>query len=287
MDNANIKKIGVFTLCAMLPMMAIGLFLHYGDAGETVNNVAVLCSMFTPLLSVAFTQQLFKEPVLKGLGINFKFSYCWVMGWLLMALLSLAVLGMSLLVPGAHLSTQVLDQITSDAPIKPGMWGFVGVTLVNGLLTGATLNAVAAFGEEVGWRGFLVKELAGVKFLWAALWIGVLWGLWHFPLILNGHNYPDHPVAGVFMMVLMCVSASPIFLYFRLKGRSVILSAIIHGTFNAVLPLANVLVQPVNDLMIGVAGVAGIATMLLLDAAIFIYDRYISRENLFLRPLQP
>lgn len=287
MNNPSMKKIGVFILFSFLQMIVIGLFLHYGNAGETVNYMAVVGSMFTPLLSVVITQKLFHEPVFKGLGINLKFNYWWIWGWLLMPVLSLVVLGLSLLVPEAHLSSEALDEMTKDAPVKLNLWGYIGVSLFSGLLGGATLNAVAAFGEEIGWRGFLVKELAGKKFLWAALFIGVVWGAWHFPLILNGHNYPDHPVIGVFMMILMCVSLTPIFLYFRLKGRSVLVPAVLHGTFNSVVPLANMLVLPNNDLVIGVAGMAGIIAFLLFDIVIFLYDRYVSQEKLFTKPIMP
>lgn len=285
MENKSKKKILVFIILAFLPMIAIGLFIRYGQLGVMDVYLFKLVSMFTPLLSVIITQLLFKEPVFKHMGVNFKFNRWWIIGWLLMPILSLAVLGTSLLAPGAYLESDAIDEMMKDAPITVGFWQCVGIILANGMITGATVNAVAAFGEEIGWRGFLVKELVGKKFIWAALFIGIVWGAWHFPLILNGHNYPDHPVIGVFMMMLMCACLTPIFLYFRLKGRSVIVPAILHGTFNGVIPLANVVVQPSNDLVIGLGGVAGILAMLLFDVAIFLYDRYISKENLFLKPL--
>ena len=49
----------------------------------------------------------------------------------------------------------------------------------------------------------LQRELAELG-LWKSSWvIGVIWGFWHAPLILQGHNYPQHPWAGVFMMTVM------------------------------------------------------------------------------------
>ena len=62
------------------------------------------------------------------------------------------------------------------------------MVLFSGLIAGVTINAVAAFGEEYGWRNYLVGALRDVKFPKAALFIGVVWGIWHFPLILMGHN---------------------------------------------------------------------------------------------------
>jgi membrane protease YdiL (CAAX protease family) len=148
------------------------------------------------------------------------------------------------------------------------------------------LNAVFAFGEEIAWRGFLVKEFEGKKFLTVSAIIGVIWGLWHFPLILNGHNYPDHPVAGVFMMVLMCMAITPMFLYFRQKGGSVIVPAIMHGTFNAVIGISNMFVSPQNDLLVGGPGLAGLIVLIAVDVMLFLYDSFVTGEKLFLKEIK-
>ena len=169
-----------------------------------------------------------------------------------MPVVALAVLGMSLLMPGAQWTTEG-EAVEAAMQQMPGLgpWGIIAVTMASGLLSGVTVNAVFAFGKEIAWRGFLVKELKGKKLLPTALIIGVVWGLWHFPLILNGHNYPDHPVAGVFMMVLMCLAFTPILLYFRQESGSVVVPAMMHGTFNAVVGVSILFVTPYNDLLVG------------------------------------
>lgn len=114
-----------------------------------------------------------------------------------------------------------------------------------------------------------------------ALWSGVIWGLWHAPIILNGHNYPQHPVTGVFMMVLFCLLLTPVLLYFRKKGRSVILPAIMHGTFNAVAGVSLLAVLPVNDILYGATGLAGFIALLIVNVCLYLYDRFIAKENIF------
>ena len=166
-----------------------------------------------------------------------------------------------------------------------GLWGFVALSIFSGLLAGATINAVFAFGEEVAWRGFLYKEFKGRKFLTVALIIGVIWGFWHFPLILNGHNYPQHPVLGVFLMVVLCILLTPILMYFRKKSGTVIVPAIMHGTFNAVIGISNILVEPANDLLMGGPGLAGLIVLLLTNLCLFFYDHCCSRENIYLSDL--
>ena len=303
MDNLKKNKLAVFIICAFVMMISEGLAIHYADLSDGMMPVAFTTAMFTPLLAVIVTQLLFKEPLLKGLGVNFKLNYWWLIGLLLIPVISLLVMGASLLVPGTCLSMeQVIETsqaILASKGLSPeqahdltqrslgalGVWGLIGTTLVNGLLAGVTINAVMAFGEEIAWRGFLVKVLSGKKFVLAAILIGVVWGAWHFPLILNGHNYPNHPVIGVFMMILMCISMTPILLYFRLKSGSVIVPSIMHGTLNAMTPNITLLVMPANELLMGGVGLAGIIVYLLVSALIFLYDKYISKENIFLRPL--
>ena len=243
--------------------------------------------MLIPLLAVIFTQLIFKEPVLKGLGISFKINRWWWIGWLLMPVIAMLTLGVTLLMPGAKWTPdgETVRQALQSLPEGFGVWGVIGISLLSGLFGGLTVNALFAFGEEIAWRGFLVKEFKGKKFLSVALLIGVIWGFWHAPLILNGHNYPQHPVTGVFMMVILCILLTTMLVYFRKKSGSVIVPAIMHGTINAVAGITQLLVSPINDLLHGSAGLAGFIVFLIVDLCIFIYDRYITKENLMLSAL--
>ena len=60
-----------------------------------------------------------------------------------------------------------------------------------GLLPGM----IAAIGEEIGWRGFLVPELAKwMSFPKTALVSGAIWCIWHMPAILSGsYGITDTP----------------------------------------------------------------------------------------------
>lgn len=276
------KKIVVFSLCAVVPMMCLGLLAHL--IGNPVVTMALSSlAMMLPLLAVVVTQLIYKEPVLRGLGVSFKLNRWWFVGALLMPVLAMAILAVSLLMPGAYwnVESETVRMALDQMPAGMGPWGMIAITLVSGIFAGATINALFAFGEEIGWRGFLVKEFEGKNFMTLSLVSGVIWGFWHFPLILNGHNYPQHPVIGVFMMVLMCVALTPMFLYFRQKSGSVIVPAIMHGTFNAVVGVSNIFVAPANDLLIGGPGLAGIVVMLLFDLLLYLYDRFISMEHIF------
>ena len=278
----NIKKLLVFIVFAFLPMVGIGLAI---DPATPMLNLGLSAgAMLLPMIAVIITQLIFKEPVLKGLDVSFKINAWWVIGWLLMPVLAMAVLGVTLLMPGAEWTpdNEMVQMGLASMPEGIGLAGFIALTLVSGLFAGVTLNALFAFGEEIAWRGYLLKLFSGKSFLTTALCTGVIWGLWHAPLILKGHNYPMNPEAGILMMVAMCLLLTPMLMYFRLKSGSVIVPAIMHGTYNAVVGITNLLVTPYDDLLYGGPGLAGMITLLLVDVSLFIYDRYISKERIFL-----
>ena len=293
----NSRKLIIFILCAFLPMVAIGVIMHLlggspaGLSADVMTEnptkaiVGIILSagaMLLPMIAVIITQKVSKEPVLKGLDISFKINRWWFIGWLLMPVIAIGVLGMTLLMPGAEWNpdNEIIQTALESMPGGIGVWGMLATTLFSGLYAGITINGLFAFGEEIAWRGYLLKLFKGKKFMTTALLTGTIWGLWHAPIILNGHNYPQHPVIGVLMMVVFCVLLTPMLMYFRQKSGSVIVPAIMHGTFNGVVGITLILVTPVNDLLYGASGLAGFITLLLIDAIIYIYDRFISKENI-------
>lgn len=293
----NSRKLIIFILCAFLPMVAIGVIMHlFGGSpaglsadvmteNPTKAIVGIILSagaMLLPMIAVIITQLLSKEPVLKGLDISFKINRWWFIGWLLMPVIAVMVLGVTLLMPGAVWSpdNDTIQTALESLPAGIGVWGMLAITLFSGLYAGITINGIFAFGEEIAWRGYLLKLFKGKKFMTTALLTGTIWGLWHAPIILNGHNYPQHPVIGVLMMVVFCVLLTPMLMYFRQKSGSVIVPAIMHGTFNGVVGITLILVTPANDLLYGASGLAGFIILALIDAVIYIYDRFISKENI-------
>lgn len=110
---------------------------------------------------------------------------------------------------------------------------FLYITLVN-LLPAMLLS----LGEEIGWRGFLVPELAKLNsFTSTALISGVIWAAWHLPGILSG-NYGGEstPLAfRLFCFVLMVLAGAVILTWIRLESGSIWAVAIFHATHNGVI----------------------------------------------------
>ena len=96
------------------------------------------------------------------------------------------------------------------------------------------LNMLFTMGEELGWRGFLLPRLMPLGQWKAALWSGVIWGVWHAPVIVQGHNYPGYPVLGVFMMIIFSILLGTIITWLYINTKSPWVAALAHGSVNAI-----------------------------------------------------
>ena len=173
-------------------------------------------------------------------------------------------------------SRGAFGDVPQHLPIPPVAIFFL--SLVQGVIAGFTVNLPFTFGEELGWRGLLLRETQKSGFVRSNLFIGVVWGLWHAPIIAQGHNYPGHPVAGIFMMTLFTTTLSFPMAYCRFKSRTILGPSALHGMINPLGVLTALFVVGANPLFGFVAGVAGIAVILLLTASICVFDKKFIRD---------
>ena len=268
-----------------------GLGISPKETPEKFRLLATIC-MFFPMLTALVLQAIDKEKFNKEGLVNFKVSWPWLVAWLLPVVIVFACILVNGLLPGVELqynAEQLIEQqgipeeqqeaVRSQLSALPA-WTMLLSSVFSAMLAGITINAIVAFGEEYGWRCYLVDALREVKFWKAALFIGVVWGLWHFPLILMGFNYPNEPYWGVMLMVVLCILLCIIELYFVLKAKTMIVAAIIHGTFNAIAGLVLLFIHGGNDFLNGMTGLAGFIAMGVTILCIWIYDKYIAKDNL-------
>ncbi len=289
--NEKAKRVGLFIgITFALSWLIVILFLAFGGKWGTYSAIIVVTAfMFMPMTSAILVQKfIYKELLKKPLGISFKLNRWWLVAWLLPPFIAFATIGVSLLIPEISYSPEMtgfFERFEKIIPaeqieqMKAQMTAFpihiFWIALIQGLFAGITINAVAGFGEELGWRGFLLKEFGYMGFWKSSAIIGLIWGIWHAPIILQGHNYFQHPVGGAFMMIIFCLLLSPIFSYIRLKSKSVIAAAIMHGSLNATAGLAIMIVKGGNELIIGVTGAAGFIVLFIVNLSIFLLDRSI------------
>jgi len=281
----------IFTCMLSWAVAGAAILLGIRNTLSVSYTVFAAFYMFLPMICSIILQIIHKEKPFRNLGISFHFNRWFIIAGVVPIIYSFVALGINLLFPDISFSAayegllsrlpaeqmELAEQQLSQFP--PVIYFFLQV--LGAIIAGYTINAVAGFGEELGWRGFLLKSLSHKKFITVSLIIGAVWGLWHFPLILIGHNYPQHPVIGVGMMVIFCILLTPMMIYIVKKSKSVITAAIFHGMNNAIAGISILYIVGGNDITNGVTGIAGIITLLLFNLAFYLFDKYITKENIF------
>ena len=100
------------------------------------------------------------------------------------------------------------------------------------MVVGSAANIGVTIGEEFGWRGWLLTSLRPLGTWPALLIIGVVWGLWHSPLILLGYNFGRPDITGVGFMVGGCIVVGILFGWLRLRTGSVWPAVFAHAALN-------------------------------------------------------
>ena len=258
MRSIRLKPIVYYVVIAyaLAWLVALPLWLGGQGLGDPLFTVYALVMMLTPTVA-ALVVTRFAEPkderpggpgIARSLGLwplkpVGPFLTFVAAGWLLPMLL---VMGGLLL--GAVLGLYPAD--FSELPVLRGLMAqqapqaaeqimsmpaalLIASQLFNVLL-GSIINVVPALGEEIGWRGWLASRLEPCGKTATVLISGVIWGLWHAPLILLGYNYPGVP--GWLSLPAMCgmtISFGAVFAWLRLASRSVWPAALAHGSLNA------------------------------------------------------
>jgi len=151
----------------------------------------------------------------------------------------------------------------SSLPSTPSPALVLPVLFVVTLVIAPFVNGVLGFGEELGWRGYLLPKLMVLGKVKAYLLMGIVWGLWHLPLILIGFTYPRQPVLGTLAFIALTTTFGIYLNELTLRHRSSILAGWVHGVFNSQkLGVCALIFPSINPLIGGFAGIVGIMVWL-------------------------
>jgi membrane protease YdiL (CAAX protease family) len=201
------------------------------DAG---NLLYVTGAMWSPALAAFATKRIFGESVR---DLPWKWGsprYPWL-GYLIPILYTVPVYA---IVWMSGLGAFNLASLTKTAE-SFGWQNFpTGLALALFVVLTASLGMVGklsrALGEEIGWRGFLVPELAKVtSFPMVALISGLMWAAYHYPVLLFGSYNAGGPAwFGLSCFTVMVVADSFILAWLTLRSQSLWPAAISHASHN-------------------------------------------------------
>jgi uncharacterized protein len=146
----------------------------------------------------------------------------------------------------------VLQVAVGSLAVGAQLWaagkGLSSVLLLSpsALLTAFVVTATGgAMGEELGWRGYLLKELNKRHTLFmSGLMVGIVWGFWHLPLwIISGYSGISLVLYVAYFLVSI-VSTSLVITVFYSRKWNLLIPIWIHFLFNFVLHLVIMDLQP-------------------------------------------
>ncbi len=252
-----------------MSVFAITLVLNsilYATGGYASSWAMVLLTaqMFIPgLAALIFIREEGKSPRDYGLRFGglryYLLAYVVVLGTHLLHSLVAAGAGLGELLPPAE----------GFEKIAPGFEMSTWVILLLVFVAAPIQNLVFGLGEEFGWRGYLLEKMRGAGLTRAILIIGTIWGVWHAPIILMGHNFPEDPYLGAVFMTLTCIPLGAIFTWLRLKSDSAVVAGFAHGTFNATLFLGGIFHPTSGLLWTNPMGPTGLLVFALVATSLF------------------
>jgi membrane protease YdiL (CAAX protease family) len=166
---------------------------------------------------------------------------------------------------------QLLSQLPPEqaAAVPPTL--LLVLVGIQSVVLGPFLGLLLGFGEEFGWRGTLQRELIALGKVKGILLLGVIWGIWHAPVIAMGHNYPGYPILGILVMTGYTVGLGFALGHVMLKSGSVLLVAWLHALNNQVWSfLILVVYRPADPVFSFGTGLYGLVPLAVVVAALLL-----------------
>ncbi len=234
-----------------------------------------VANILTRLITKEGKEDLWLRPNLRG-GWRY-----YLLAWLAPALLT--ILGGALYFalnpnsfdPTSALFAQQIESTGQTLPFPVSILILIQIGIA--FFIAPFINMVATFGEEFGWRAYLQPKLMPLGKRKAMLLMGLIWGLWHAPVIAMGHNYgfdyPGAPWSGILMMCWFTFVCGSFIGWLTLREGSVWPATLGHGAINAVAGISAIFLATDPSPLLGPLPVGFIGSIGFLIATILVWFR--------------
>ena len=236
----------------------------------------IMARMFAPAAASVVARLVLREGFA---DVSFRFGDRRTLKALLLALvfpiiIGLVVYGVAWATGLARFDPQPLGLVASFVGDTASPVTLFVVLLALTATIGSIIGALSAAGEEIGWRGYMLTRLIDAGVPRPVLASGLIWGLWHVPLILAGvYVAGSSPVVSAMLFMVMVTSFGFVIARMRLETGSIWPAIALHGAWNSIIQGA---FDPVMGTGAGATlwvGEAGILTALALVVAAVIFSR--------------
>lgn len=228
------KRLAIFLLLAFgiswLPAILFNQVFGYHEWFET-NKMPVLFWIvgYGPALANVVTRKLTHE------GWHDSLLHLNLKGNLKYYVFSVAAISVIAVVQGAWITLTLGGGDFSGAAENFRSGEALPMLLLT--LATAPLMAFNTFGEEFGWRGYMNQKMEPLLGTAGTIVVGgILWGLWHAELTVEGHNfgtdYPGYPYLGILCMCISCTFTGIFLMWLTKRTNSVYPAAVFHAMNN-------------------------------------------------------
>ncbi|MFC7375028.1 MULTISPECIES: type II CAAX prenyl endopeptidase Rce1 family protein [unclassified Brachybacterium] len=208
-------RVALFMAVATAATVALSIPFASGVLPEAAVGVIVPLAQLFPLIAALLVRRR-GERWWRSLALA-------VPSWRALGIAALAAVAAFTVVPLAR----VLIGFGAGAP--PMADGPPLAGLVAAVPAVFVMQAAFAIGEEAGWRGWLHRELAPLGFWAMSLSVGVMWAVWHLPIVVAFGFSPREAIAYLGTIV----AVAPLLSALREISGTVWAAVIGHGLLNS------------------------------------------------------
>jgi membrane protease YdiL (CAAX protease family) len=200
------------------------------------GGLYVLGLMWCPGVSAMLTCLILRRP-LSSLGWRWKWRYQWMSYVIPIAYATATYVVIWALGFGGVPNWAFVEKFAAARHFAGSRGMALALYVAMSLTLGMVLSVTSALGEEIGWRGFLVPELAKTTtFTKTALISGAIWTSWHVPiLVFADYNNGTPAWYGLTCFAVMVIGVSFAFAWMRLRSGSLWTGAFLHASHNMVI----------------------------------------------------
>lgn len=215
--NKNSKEILIFLVITFIFSYALEFYVVFNGGVKAFGFFLLTVLMWIPGL-VSIVQRLVQKSGFDDVGLRLGSGKYYLIAFVVIFVASFISYSL-----GAVLNLREFGMV-SGVPISK-------IVLQYSIIFG--IGLISAFGEELGWRGFLVPKIYSTGWKYPTTITGIVWALWHLPLVAFGGYYTiQSPV-----LIILCYTASiMVFNYFinwlRMESGSMWVATVCHAFYN-------------------------------------------------------
>lgn len=253
------------------PLLAPNITLALVLLAGVYMSAPTIAHILTRIITREGWQNVYLRPKLRQ---GWKY---WLMCWFAPGILTIVGLMVFFILfpryydPSLSSLRQMLEQASKSLP-QMTPWTIIIIQLFQAMLIAPFINGIFTLGEEFGWRAYLQPKLMPLGGRKAMILMGIIWGVWHWPVITMGHNYgldyPGFPWLGLLAMVWFTFLIGTLFGWATLRGGSVWPAVIGHAAINGIAGIGVLMVKDnpnpiLGPMPVGIIGSIGFAIVVL------------------------